>query len=71
MEAFITIMATFLITALVCCSIILLVLTIYFLPTIIAIKRNHSNIIPLALLNTVFGWSGIAWFVCFIWSWLK
>lgn len=45
---------------------------VYFAPSCIAFARGHRNLVPLALLNIVFGWTFIFWFVCLIWAlWSK
>jgi len=41
---------------------------IYFLPSIIASKRNHKNGLPIALLNLFLGWLFIPWVVALCWS---
>lgn len=44
----------------------------YFLPSIIAIKREHKNEVAVMLINLVLGWTFIGWFGCLIWSvWRK
>lgn len=43
-------------------------LLLYYMPIIIAIKRRHQNIIGLGILNFFFGWTIIGWFGALIWS---
>ena len=45
-----------------------ILLPIYFLPTIIAIYRQHLNWVPLAIIQTLLGWTVIAWCICLAWS---
>lgn len=40
----------------------------YFLPGYIASHRKHNNVMPIFLTNGFFGWTGIGWLVCLIWS---
>jgi len=40
----------------------------YFLPTIIAWKRNHNNENPICLVNFFFGWTIVGWIIALIWS---
>lgn len=40
---------------------------LYFLPTILAIRRGH-DVAPVLLLNLLFGWTGIGWIALFIWA---
>ena len=50
----------------------LLLLPIGFLPTIIAIKKNHPQKVPIILVN-IFGgmfW-GIGWFIAIVWVFMK
>ena len=49
----------------------ILVFVIYFIPGIIAINRNHKNIVAIILINLFFGWTFIGWFIALIWSIIK
>ncbi len=40
---------------------------LYFLPLIVGIYRNHSQIGPIAVINILFGWTFIGWVVAFAW----
>lgn len=42
-------------------------LVFYFLPMIVALKRDHPSLAGIALLNIFFGWSLIGWFAALIW----
>ncbi len=45
------------------------VLTVlYFLPTIIAVKRQKANITPIVLVDLLLGWTVIGWMVALIWA---
>lgn len=40
----------------------------YALPTIVAYVRKHRNLPAIALVNLLFGWSGLGWIIAMIWS---
>jgi hypothetical protein len=42
--------------------------TLYFLPTVIAVTRSHKNTAPIVVVNLLLGWTVIAWIVCLAWS---
>lgn len=44
------------------------ILTIYFLPTVIATAGNRKNTLLIFILNAFLGWTGIAWIILFIWA---
>ncbi len=46
----------------------LLVLGIYFAPTLLAAHRNHSNVTGIFLLNFLLGWTFIGWVAALIWT---
>ncbi len=41
---------------------------VYFLPTIIAGRRNHNNTLAIFALNLLLGWIVIGWIVALIWA---
>lgn len=43
-------------------------LAFYFLPTGIAMLRNHPNILPIFLVNFLLGWICLGWIIALIWS---
>ena len=45
-----------------------LMLWLYFVPSIIAVKRNHKNHMPIILLNIFLGWLMIPWVIALCWS---
>jgi cytochrome c biogenesis protein CcdA len=49
-------------------AVIAVAVLIYFLPTIIAYKKNHANRVIILVLNIVFGWTFLGWIGCLIWS---
>ena len=48
--------------------IILVIIFLYFLPTIIATKKKHNKYIPITILNFFVGWTIIGWLVLLIWA---
>lgn len=50
-------------------SILLLVgLVIYFVPSIVAAKRDHPQTMAIALLNIIAGWTFVGWVAALVWS---
>ncbi|WP_372587378.1 superinfection immunity protein [Aeromonas veronii] len=45
-----------------------LLVAVYFLPLIMAVKRNHRNTAPIAMLNLLLGWTVLGWIGALIWS---
>jgi hypothetical protein len=43
-------------------------LFIYFLPAIIAHKRDHKNRTAILVLNIFAGWTAVGWLIALIWS---
>lgn len=43
-------------------------LALYFVPTIIAWKREHHQLLAIFVLNLVFGWTFLGWIAALIWS---
>lgn len=43
-------------------------LTLYILPTIIATARKHSNAVSIFILNLFLGWTFLGWIIALIWS---
>jgi hypothetical protein len=48
--------------------IILLVVPIYFLPSIVAAMRKQSNTTAIFFLNLFLGWSLIGWVIALVWA---
>ncbi|CAM2144976.1 Superinfection immunity protein [Pararobbsia alpina] len=42
--------------------------SVYFLPSILADQRKHSDTLVIALFNAVLGWSVIGWVIALVWS---
>lgn len=43
-------------------------IAIFFLPTFIALVRDHHNKVALIVTNLLLGWTGVGWLVALIWS---
>ena len=43
----------------------------YFLPSFIAILRNHKNKLAILLLNILLGWTVLGWVGSLVWSVIK
>lgn len=41
--------------------------SIYFLPTVIAVRRKHVNCLPIFLVNWLLGWTFIGWVFALVW----
>jgi hypothetical protein len=51
--------------------IVLLLAAIYMLPSIVAWKRRHRNLLALTVGNVLLGWTVIAWVALLIWALLR
>jgi hypothetical protein len=43
---------------------------LYYVPFMVAAARDHDSLIPILLVNTAFGWTGIGWLLTLTWAWL-
>jgi len=50
--------------------VLLLAVILYFLPVIVAYKRQHPYIIFILLLDLFLGWSLLGWAVAMVWSFI-
>lgn len=48
--------------------VVFVVLIVYFLPTIIAVMRDHNAVAYIALLNLIGGWTGAGWVFALAWA---
>ncbi len=46
----------------------IIIFGMYSLPGYIASHRQQNNVMPIFLTNGFWGWTGIGWIVCLIWS---
>jgi hypothetical protein len=44
---------------------------VYFVPSMVAFRRDHEQRIPIFLLNIFLGWSFVGWVVALIWAALR
>lgn len=47
---------------------VLLLLTVFMIPTGVALIRRHNNFIPILLVNLLLGLTVLGWIVALIWS---
>jgi uncharacterized membrane protein len=47
---------------------IIFVIILYFIPTIIAMFRRHSNSLAIGAINLLLGWTVISWVSALVWS---
>ncbi len=52
-------------------ALVVVVMGIYFLPTLIAIDREHAQVPALFVLNLLLGGTVIGWVVALVWSFVK
>ena len=53
------------------CFVLFLGIAVYMLPTWIAGFTKHPDTVGIAVVNAVFGWSGIGFLLCLIWAFRK
>jgi hypothetical protein len=41
---------------------------LYFLPTIVAVRRQKTNLTAIAVVNVLLGWSVIGWIIAMVWA---
>jgi hypothetical protein len=49
-------------------TLVIVVLVLYFLPTLIAMFRRHHNENAIIVCNLLLGWTVVGWIVALIWS---
>ncbi len=47
---------------------LILLIIIYFVPTIVAIVRRARNVTGILLLNILGGWTFVGWIIALVWS---
>lgn len=50
---------------------ILVGVTVYFIPTIVAVKKRHRQKIPILVLNIFLGWTFLGWVIALVWALIK
>ena len=48
--------------------IVIVLVLVYFLPSIVAYSRAHRNKVAILFLNLLAGWTFIGWVAAFVWS---
>ena len=48
--------------------VLLVILAVYFAPTIIAVRGEHKNQGAIAVLNLLLGWTFLGWVASLVWS---
>ncbi|MYA18213.1 MAG: superinfection immunity protein [Gammaproteobacteria bacterium] len=46
----------------------IVIVSVYFIPSIVAKVRNHHNTMAIFLLNLFLGWSLIGWVAALVWA---
>ena len=49
-------------------DLLVILIGLYFMPTVVAVVRRHHNGNSIAVLNLVAGWTLIGWVVALVWS---
>ncbi len=47
---------------------LLILISMYFLPTIVAFIKKRRNAAAIAVTNVLLGWTGVGWCVAMIWA---
>ena len=50
---------------------VVLAIPVYFLPTVVASFRNHTNLVALLALNLCLGWTLLGWVGALVWAFLQ
>lgn len=48
--------------------VLLVILSVYFAPTIIAVRDDHKDQGAIAVLNLLLGWTFLGWVAAMVWS---
>lgn len=49
----------------------LIIIVMYFAPSVIGMFRKHHNLVALIALNVLLGWTLLGWVAAFVWSLTK
>jgi hypothetical protein len=47
---------------------LLILAVLYFIPAIVAFRRQHPNATPIMVLNICLGWTILGWVAALVWS---
>ncbi len=47
---------------------LLIILSMYFIPTIVAVSRKHHNALAIGALNLFLGWTILGWIGALVWA---
>ena len=47
---------------------LLVIVAVYFLPTVVAVQRGHHQAAAIAIVNIFLGWTFLGWVVALVWS---
>ena len=47
-------------------SIVLILITLYFIPSIIAIKKRHKDLSKILMINIFLGWTIVGWIISLV-----
>jgi Superinfection immunity protein len=49
-------------------AILAILLIVYFVPSIVASRRNHRNLLAIQVLNLFAGWTALGWLAALVWA---
>ncbi len=49
-------------------GLVVIIVALYFIPTIIALLRGHRQTVAIAALNLLLGWTVLGWVGSLVWS---
>jgi Superinfection immunity protein len=49
-------------------TMLLVLLVLYFLPTVVASERKHRNRMAITMLNILLGWTLLGWVIAMVWA---
>ena len=48
--------------------VVLILLCLYFFPSVIAIVRKHRQAVAISILNLLLGWTCLFWIIALVWA---
>lgn len=49
-------------------GVLFILIALYFVPLLIAVKRNHRNMVAIVVINVFLGWTLLGWVGALVWS---